>query len=54
MDREGRTIIISFTTMDLHDIARPVRAYEINTFYISPAGRCPKGYDKKTDRVLVP
>jgi len=34
MDREGRTIITSFTTMDLHDIARPVRAYEINTFYI--------------------
>jgi len=34
MDREGRTIITSFTTMDLHDIARPARAYEINTFYI--------------------
>jgi hypothetical protein len=34
MDREGKTIITSFTTMDLHDIARPARAYEINTFYI--------------------
>ncbi|MEN3028339.1 MAG: RNA methyltransferase [Aquificaceae bacterium] len=34
MDREGRTIITSFTTMDLHDIARPARAYEINTYYI--------------------
>ncbi len=34
MDREGRTIITSFTTMDLHDIARPARAYEINSFYI--------------------
>ncbi len=29
MDREGRTIITFFTTMDLHDIARPVRAYEL-------------------------
>jgi len=34
MDREGNLIITSFTTMDLHDIARPARAYEINTFYI--------------------
>ncbi|MCS6875305.1 MAG: RNA methyltransferase [Aquificaceae bacterium] len=34
MDREGKTIITSFTTMDLHDIARPSRAYEINTYYI--------------------
>ncbi len=34
MDRDGRTIITSFTTMDLHDIARPARAYEINTYYI--------------------
>ncbi len=34
MDKEGRTIITSFTTMDLHDIARPARAYEINTYYI--------------------
>jgi hypothetical protein len=34
MDKEGRTIITSFTTMDLHDIARPAKAYEINTFYI--------------------
>ncbi len=34
MDKEGKTIITSFTTMDLHDIARPSRAYEINTFYI--------------------
>lgn len=34
MDREGRNIITSFTTMDLHDIARPARAYEINTYYI--------------------
>ncbi len=34
MDREGRIIVTSFTTMDLHDIARPARAYEINRFYI--------------------
>ncbi|HIC98042.1 MAG TPA: RNA methyltransferase [Aquificaceae bacterium] len=34
MDREGKVIVTSFTTMDLHDIARPARAYEINTFYI--------------------
>ena len=34
MDREGNLIITSFTTMDLHDIARPARAYEINAFYI--------------------
>ncbi|WP_029552207.1 RNA methyltransferase [Thermocrinis jamiesonii] len=34
MDRDGKTIITSFTTMDLHDIARPARAYEINTYYI--------------------
>ena len=34
MDKEGRSIITSFTTMDLHDIARPARAYEINTYYI--------------------
>ncbi|MCS7171501.1 MAG: RNA methyltransferase [Aquificaceae bacterium] len=34
MDKEGKTIITSFTTMDLHDIARPARTYEINTYYI--------------------
>ncbi len=34
MDREGKIIVTSFTTMDLHDIARPARAYEINKFYI--------------------
>ncbi len=34
MDKEGRIIVTSFTTMDLHDIARPARAYEINRFYI--------------------
>ncbi len=34
MDKEGNLIITSFTTMDLHDIARPARAYEINTYYI--------------------
>ncbi len=34
MDREGNLIITSFTTMDLHDIARPARAYEVNSFYI--------------------
>ena len=34
MDRHGNLIITSFTTMDLHDIARPARAYEINTYYI--------------------
>lgn len=34
MDREGRIIVTSFTTMDLHDIARPARAYEIHRFYI--------------------
>lgn len=34
MDRDGRVIVTSFTTMDLHDIARPARAYEINRFYI--------------------
>ncbi len=34
MDREGKIIVTSFTTMDLHDIARPARAYEINRFYI--------------------
>ncbi len=34
MDREGRIIVTSFTTMDLHDIARPARAYEIDRFYI--------------------
>jgi len=34
MDREGNIIVTSFTTMDLHDIARPARAYEIRKFYI--------------------
>ncbi len=34
MDKEGKIIVTSFTTMDLHDIARPARAYEINRFYI--------------------
>ncbi len=34
MDRKGRIIVTSFTTMDLHDIARPARAYEIDRFYI--------------------
>ena len=34
MDREGKIIVTSFTTMDLHDIARPARAYEVNKFYI--------------------
>jgi len=34
MDKEGKIIATSFTTMDLHDIARPARAYEINTYYI--------------------
>jgi len=29
-DRNGRIIVTSFTTMDLHDIARPARAYEID------------------------
>jgi len=33
-DREGRLIVTSFTTMDLHDIARPARAYEVGRFYI--------------------
>ncbi|HID79334.1 MAG TPA: hypothetical protein EYP42_02225, partial [Aquificales bacterium] len=27
-------IITSFTPLDLHDIARPARTYEINTYYI--------------------
>ncbi len=31
---EGEVIITSFTTMDLHDVARPVRAYELKCFYI--------------------
>ncbi len=34
MDKEGKKIITSFTTLDLHDIARPARTYEINTYYI--------------------
>ncbi len=34
MDREGKLIVTSFTTMDLHDIARPARAYEVRSFYI--------------------
>lgn len=34
MDKEGKIIVTSFTTMDLHDIARPARAYEINRYYI--------------------
>lgn len=34
MDKDGKPIVTSFTTMDLHDIARPCRAYEINTYYI--------------------
>ncbi|HHJ64835.1 MAG TPA: RNA methyltransferase [Aquifex aeolicus] len=34
MDREGKIIVTSFTTMDLHDIARPARAYEVGGFYI--------------------
>jgi hypothetical protein len=34
MDREGKIIVTSFTTMDLHDIARPARTYEVNRFYI--------------------
>ncbi len=34
MDRDGRLIVTSFTTMDLHDIARPARTYEVSRFYI--------------------
>ncbi|EDP76366.1 RNA methyltransferase [Hydrogenivirga sp. 128-5-R1-1] len=34
MDREGKLIVTSFTTMDLHDIARPARAYDVRKFYI--------------------
>ncbi len=34
MNKEGKLIVTSFTTMDLHDIARPARTYEINTYYI--------------------
>ncbi|AAC06431.1 putative protein [Aquifex aeolicus VF5] len=34
MDKDGKIIVTSFTTMDLHDIARPARAYEINKYYI--------------------
>ncbi|RLJ71369.1 hypothetical protein BCF55_1671 [Hydrogenivirga caldilitoris] len=34
MDKEGKLIVTSFTTMDLHDIARPARAYEVRSFYI--------------------
>ncbi len=35
LDRNGKIIVTSFTTMDLHDIARPATAYEINTYYIA-------------------
>ncbi len=34
MDRKGKIVVTSFTTMDLHDIARPARAYEVGRFYI--------------------
>jgi len=34
LDKHGKIVVTSFTTMDLHDIARPARAYEINTYYI--------------------
>ncbi len=34
MDRFGNRIITSFTTLDLHDIARPAKTYEVETYYI--------------------
>ncbi|WP_461832634.1 RNA methyltransferase [Aquifex sp.] len=34
LDKDGKIVVTSFTTMDLHDIARPARAYEINRYYI--------------------
>lgn len=34
-DRYGNRIITSFTTLDLHDIARPAKAYGVETYYIA-------------------
>lgn len=35
MDRFGNKIITSFTTLDLHDIARPAKSYGIEAYYIA-------------------
>jgi hypothetical protein len=34
-DRYGNRIITSFTTLDLHDIARPAKTYGVETYYIA-------------------
>ncbi|MDW8236945.1 MAG: RNA methyltransferase [Aquificaceae bacterium] len=34
LDKNGKHVVTSFITLDLHDIARPVRAYELGSYYI--------------------
>ncbi len=34
-DRFGNRIITSFTTLDLHDIARPAKTYDVSCYYIA-------------------
>ncbi|MEN3033977.1 MAG: RNA methyltransferase [Aquificaceae bacterium] len=34
LDKNGKHVVTSFVTLDLHDIARPVRAYELGSYYI--------------------
>ncbi len=34
VNRDGRWIVTSFTTLDFHDIARPARTYELGGYYI--------------------
>jgi len=33
-NKEGRWVCTSFTTLDFHDVARPVRTYELQAYYI--------------------
>ncbi|MCX7738094.1 MAG: RNA methyltransferase [Hydrogenothermaceae bacterium] len=34
VNKEGRWVCTSFTTLDFHDIARPARTYELAAYYI--------------------
>lgn len=34
VNKDGKWIVTSFTTLDFHDIARPARTYELGAYYI--------------------
>jgi len=34
LNKDGKWIVTSFTTLDFHDIARPARTYELGGYYI--------------------